>query len=346
MKKTGFAVLAVLVLILASPAGIFAQRGGRSQGETLEIKIASPLPRESPWGRTLDRLAAEWAKITGSQVRLRVLHGGTEGGEGKMRLSLASNTIQAAVFTSFGLSSITPAIMTLSAPFLIRNEQELDAVLDVVQEDLENRFNSTGYFIVAWSKAGFVNVFSKDPVFVPDDLRKQKIATNADSEELNTAFKTMGFQLVETDLTDVGTKLATGTIMAAYQSPAGVAAYQLHNQLKNMLAINIAPIMGGIVINQVTWKKVEDLNPRYQQEILRVTRRIAAELDASMQKTVADAVNSMTREGLKVNRPSAAQEQIWYADVERVIPVLLGTTFDRDIYQKINNVLTQRRSGR
>ncbi|MDR2618472.1 MAG: TRAP transporter substrate-binding protein DctP [Treponema sp.] len=346
MKKTGFAILAVLVLVLASPAGIFAQRGGRSQGETLEVKIASPLPRESPWGRTLDKLASEWAKITNNQVRLRVLHGGTEGGEGKMRLSLASNTIQAAVFTSFGLSSISPAIMTLSAPFLIRNEQELDAVLNVVQGDLENRFNSTDYFIVAWSKAGFVNVFSRDPVFIPDDLRKQRIATNADSAELNTAFKTMGFQLVETDLTDVGPKLATGTIMAAYQSPAGMAAYQLHIQLKNMLAINIAPIMGGIVVNHVTWKKIGDLNPRYQQEILRTTRRIAADLDASMQKTINDAVASMSRDGLKVNRPSAAQEQMWYADVERVIPVLLGTTFDRDLYQKINDILIKHRSGR
>ncbi|MDR1566931.1 MAG: TRAP transporter substrate-binding protein DctP [Treponema sp.] len=346
MKKTGFAVLAVLVLILASPAGIFAQRGGRSQGETLEIKIASPLPRESPWGRTLDRLASEWAKITNNQVRLRVLHGGTEGGEGKMYLSLASNIIQAAVFTSVGLSSINPAIITLSTPFLIRSEQELDAVLDVVQGDLEKQLNGTGYFIVAWSKAGFVNVFSRDPVFIPDDLRKQKIASNFGLDELNTAFKTMGFQMIETDLTDVGPKLAAGTIMAAYQSPAGVAAYQLHGQLKNMLAINIAPIMGGIVINQITWKKVGDLNPRYQQEILRVTRRIAAELDASMQKTVADAVNTMTRDGLKVNRPSAAQEQIWYADVERVIPVLLGTTFDRDLYQKINDVLIKHRNGR
>jgi TRAP-type C4-dicarboxylate transport system substrate-binding protein len=236
--------------------------------------------------------------------------------------------------------------MTLSAPFFIRNEQELDAVLNVVQGDLESRFNSTDYFIVAWSKAGFVNVFSREPVFIPDDLRRQKIATNTGAEELTTAFKAMGFQLIETEITDVGTKLAAGAVMATYQSPAAVAAYQLHTYLKNMLAVNIAPIMGGIVTNQVTWKKIGDLNPRYQQEILRVTRRIAADFDASMQKTINDAVSSMIRDGLKVNRPSAAQEQLWYADVERVIPVLLGTTYDRDLYQKINDVLVKYRSGR
>jgi hypothetical protein len=54
----------------------------------------------------------------------------------------------------------------------------------------------------------------------------------------------------------------------------------------------------------------------------------------------------MMREGLKVNRPTPAQEQIRYADVERVIPVLLGTTFNREIYQKTNDVLQQYRSRR
>jgi TRAP-type C4-dicarboxylate transport system substrate-binding protein len=346
MKKAGLKFLIALFLFALVIMGVFAQRGGRSQGENLVVKIASPLPQASPWGRTLDRIAGEWSRITNGQVRLNVRHNGIEGGEGKMFISLSSNTIQAGVFTSFGLSAICPEIMTLSAPFLIRNEKELDIVLETFQDDLESRINRTDYFIAAWSKSGFVNVFSKDPVFVPDDLRKQKIATNADATDLNTAFKTMGFQLVETDLVDVGTKLATGNIMAAYQNPAGVAAYQLHNYLKNMLSVNIAPILGGIIINQITWKKIGDLNPQYQEEILRVTRRLAAELDASMQKTIEDAINAMRRGGLKVNRPTPAQEQMWFDDVERVIPLLLGTTFDRDIYQKINTVLTQQRNKR
>jgi TRAP-type C4-dicarboxylate transport system substrate-binding protein len=346
MKKTDLKFPIAFFLFLVLVTGVFAQRGGRSQGESLVVKIASPLPQSSPWGRTLDRLAGEWSRITNGQVRLNVRHNGIEGGEGKMLISLSSNTIQAGVFTSFGLSAINPEIMTLSAPFLIRNLEELEMVLETLQDDLENRINRTDYFIVAWSRAGFVNVFSRDPVFVPDDLRKQKIATNAGATDLNTAFKTMGFQLVETDLVDVGTKLATGNIMAAYQNPAGVAAYQLHNYLKNMLSINIAPILGGIIINQVTWKKIGEINPQYQKEILRVTRRIAAELDASMQKTVDDAINAMRRGGLKVNRPTPAQEQMWFDDVERVIPVLLGTTFNRDIYQKINTVLTRQRGKR
>jgi TRAP-type C4-dicarboxylate transport system substrate-binding protein len=346
MKKLGLCLLAVLLVSFAVPKEVYAQRGGRSQGETIEVKIASPLPKDSPWGRTLDRMAVEWARITNNQVRMRVLHGGTEGGEGKMLLSLSSNTIQAGVFTSFGISNINPKVMTLSAPFFIRTDNELNAVLAQIQPELEAQFDQTDYKLVAWSKVGWVNIFSKDPVVTPDDLKKQKIATNADAGDINTAFKTMGFQMVETDLTDVGTKLLSGAVMAAYQNPAAVAAYQLHKELKNMLSLNLAPFMGGIVMNQVTWKKIGELNPNFQEDIMKATRRIADELDASMQQTVNSAIDVMKKGGLKVNQPSSAQAQLWYSEIDRAMPSLLGTTFDRDIYQRISAILEKQRGGR
>jgi TRAP-type C4-dicarboxylate transport system substrate-binding protein len=201
--------------------------------------------------------------------------------------------------------------------------------------------------MLAWSKSGFVNIFSRDPVYSPADLQRMRIASNAEAAEMNTAFKTMGFQIIESDWTDVGNKLNAGLVVAAYQNPAAVAAYQLHTMLKNMMSTNVAPVLGGIVINQLTWKKIGDLNPRYQQELLRVTRNIATQFDASIQKTVSDAVLAMTRAGLKVNTPTAAQEQLWYNEIDKVTPSLLGTTYDRDLYNRINTIVTRvRTTGR
>ena len=335
-------LLMVFALIIGT-GSLFAQRGGRSPN-ALEVKLGSPLPQASPWGRTLDRIASEWNRVTNGQVRLNVRHGGIEGSESKMHLSLASNSIQAAGFTSIGLSVINPSILTMSAPFLIRNERELEAVMNEVQGDLERKINSSDYFIVAWSKSGFINIFSKEPVFSPDDLRKQRIASNPDTEDINAAFKTMGFQVVEMDWTEVGQKLAAGQVMAAYQNPAGVAAYQLHTVLKNMMSLNIAPVLGGIVINQVTWRRIGELNPRYQEELVRVTRRLAGELDGVFQKTVGDAIQAMSREGLIINRPSPQQEQLWYNDMEKATPVLMQLAYDRELYQKVSDFLAKYRA--
>ena len=344
-RITLFIVLAAALILTAG--NLFAQTGrGTTRGETLEIKIASPLPQQSPWGRTLDRIAAEWSKITNGRVRLRVLHGGSEGSEDKMFQSLSSDTIQAAVFTSFGLNCIDPVIMTLSAPFFIRNDAELAEVMKEIQPELETRYNSGNFFILAWSKAGFVNIFSKEPVFVPDDLKKLKIASNHEAAEMNTAFKMMGYQVVEAGLTDLGQKVATGAIQSVYLPPAGMAAYQIHRELKHMLPVNIAPVIGGMVINQVAWRRIANLDPQFQQNLIRATRQIAAEFDASMSKVNSDSVTTMTRTGLIINKTNQQQEQLWYSDVERVIPTLLGTTYDRNLYNKINDILIKYRRGR
>jgi TRAP-type C4-dicarboxylate transport system substrate-binding protein len=333
-------IFAILAAVLITPA-IFAQRGSTRGTESIEVKLASPLPKESPWGRTLDKIAAEWSRITNNQVRLNVRHGGIEGNEKKMQLSLATNVIQGAVLTSFGLSAIDPGVMTLSIPFLIRTKEELEAVLNELQPDLERRFNAGNYFILAWSKSGFVNIFSKDPIYTPEDLRKIKIASNAEATEMNAVFNKMGFQVSESDWSESGNKLNAGVVSAVYQNPAAIAALQLQSIVKNMLSLNIAPIMGGIVLNQVTWKKIGDLNPRYQQQLLDATRKIANEFDNSLPKTVNDAITTMKRSGLNVNQATAAQEQMWATEVERATATLLGTTFDRDLYQRITAILAR-----
>jgi TRAP-type C4-dicarboxylate transport system substrate-binding protein len=236
--------------------------------------------------------------------------------------------------------------MTLSVPFLIRDERELDAVMREVQRDLEARLNSGNYFMLAWSKAGFVNIFSRDPVLTPDDLRRLRIASSPEAPEANTAFRSMGFQIFEADWNDVGSRLNAGTVTAIYNNPAAVAAFQLHTMLRNMLSTNIAPVVGGIVMNQVTWRRIGELNPRYQQELLAATRRIAEEFDATLQRTVTDAVQTMSRAGLRVNRPTPAQEQLWYNELEQALPGLLGSVYDRDLFNRINNVLIRHRAGR
>ena len=342
MKKSAAFTLALIVLSLFVTSGIaHAQRGGRS-GEVLEIRLASPMPRNSDWGRILDRIAAEWARATNNEVRLRILHDGVEGGETKVLSSLSANNIQAGLFTSFGLTSICPAVMTLSVPFMIKNEAELDLALKEAKPYLEAQANKTNFVVVAWSKGGWVNIFSKDPVFTPDDMRRLKIATGPEADEMNTMFKTMGFHMVEVDTMDMSPRLANNMINAFYQTPAAVAPMGLHKTLKHMLDMPLAPFLGAIVVNRITWNKI---SADRQRELIRITQRIADEFDATMPKIVSNAVTMMGRDGMSINKPSPAQEDLWRAEMNKAIPPLLGTTFDRELYQRINTVFEKARSG-
>jgi TRAP-type transport system periplasmic protein len=334
-------ILGFTFFLIFSLGTVYAQRGS-ARGDVINIRIASPLPRSSDWGRALDRLAADWERVTQNQTRVVVSHDGREGTESKMLSSLSSDAIQVGVFTSSGVSEICPAVMNLSIPFMIRNENEYDQVLADVLPLLDDRVKKD-FVIIAWSKGGWIHIFTKEKVLTPDDLRKQRLATSPDLKDMNTVFRTMGFQLVETDIVNIGTKLASNAINAIYLIPAGVAPMQLHKSLNHMLEIPIAPIMGAIVMNRVTWNK---LSPAQQQEIIRSTRRLAAEFDASAVKAEANAIAAMGRDGLSINKPNQAQQDMWNNDIKNTIPSLVGSIFDRELYNRINNILEKARSGK
>jgi TRAP-type C4-dicarboxylate transport system substrate-binding protein len=341
MKRNQLFVFFTIFFFLFSLNTAFAQRG-TARSEVINIRFASPLPRSSEWGRALDRMAADWEKATNNNVRVVVNHDGREGNEQKMLSSLSSDAIQVALFTSAGIAEICPAVMNLSVPFMIKNERELDAVLQNILPELERRVRNE-FVILAWSKGGWVYIYSKEVVLTPDDLKRQKLGTNAEMRDMNTVFRTMGFNLVETDWVTVGTRLATNTINAVYVIPAIVAPMQLHRNLNHMLELPIAPVMGAIVMNRVTWNK---LSAAQQQEIVRATQRIATDFDASVTRTEANAISAMGRDGLHVNKPTQAQQDMWSRDLQTTLPSLVGPIFDRDLYNRINSVLERVRSGR
>jgi len=341
MKKRVLFLVLTFFFLLFSISSVFAQRGS-ARSEVVNIRFASPLPRNSDWGRALDRLSAEWERVTGNSVRVIVSHDGREGSEGKMLSSLSSDAIQVAIFTSSVMPEICPTIMNLSVPFLIKNEAELDLVLKDVLPLLNAQVKNE-YVVLAWSKGGWVYLFSKESVLTPNDLRRQRIGTSSELKDMNTVFRTMGFQLIETDWTNIGTRLASNMINTVYVIPSIIAPMQLHKSLNHMLEMPIAPVMGAVVMNRVTWNK---LTPSHQQEILRATQRMAAEFDSSVSRTEANAISTMGRDGLSVNKPSQAQQEMWISEIQNTIPPLIGSIYDRDLYHRINGILERSRSGR
>ncbi|MDR2159090.1 MAG: TRAP transporter substrate-binding protein DctP [Treponema sp.] len=334
MKRTMILAMAVLCLCTANPVSLFAQR-------KITIKMASPVPEGTPWGKYLNQIAGEWEKITGGEVELKIYHNGIAGSEEAVLRNLKLNQLQAAVLSTFGLSAVAPEILTLSCPFLIRDDEELDLVLERLKPELEERINGQGFFTLAWARVGWVKVFSKQPVFVPADLKRQKLATNTEEMKLNQAFKAMGFQMVPVARNDILIALNGGMAEAVYESPIAVGGLQIFGIAKNMASINIAPFMGGIVLSRNSWRSIPD---RYKPRLLEATRRIEKELDASVRDLEANMIATMAQYGLRVNELSEAQKNQWYNDVGQAMPGLAGTVFDRDLYRRIETILAAHRA--
>jgi TRAP-type C4-dicarboxylate transport system substrate-binding protein len=326
----------VLFFSAVQVAPLYAQR-------KITIKLASLVPENTPWGAAINRMSVEWAKATNGEVELVVYHNGVAGSESDVLRKLNLNQIQAAVFTSIGLNSVTPEIMTVSYPLLIRDDAELEAVLQKLRSELDARIEKNGFITLAWARAGWVKIFSKAPVFTPADLRQQKLGTNPDELELLQAFRAMRFQMIPVNMNEVLASLNGGMIDAIYQSPISVAGNQLFGIAKNMSTINLAPFMGGIIMNQTAWRRIPD---RHKNRLMEICKQIEGEIDGSIAKLEAEAVTTMTRYGLTINRPNPAQEAEWYQDMARHEKELVGPIFNKEIYQKITDILQEYRKGR
>ena len=326
---------AVLVLLFAA-FPLFAQR-------KVTIKLASLVPENTPWGAAINRMATDWAAVTNGEVELVVYHNGVAGDEDEVLRKLRMNQIQAAVFTSSGLSSVTPDVMTLSYPLLIHNDDELETVLVKIKPELDAKMAQNGFITLAWARAGWVKFFSRSAVFTPGELRRQKLGTSPDDLKMIQAFKAMGFQMVPINLNDVLVSLNGGMIDAIYQSPIYVAGSQAFGVAKNMSTVNLAPFMGGILMNQTAWRRIPE---KHRDKLLAICKRIEDEIDTSIAKLEGEAVSTMTKYGLVINDVNPQQLQEWYNDINRHENELAGPVFNKDLYNRIRAIVTDYRKGK
>jgi TRAP-type C4-dicarboxylate transport system substrate-binding protein len=334
MKLKGisrFIVLCIVLCMVVSP--IFAQR-------KQILKIASVAPESTPYGAALNKMAADWAAATNGEIEVRIYHNGVAGNEADIIRKIKMGQLQGGVLTAFGLNIITPEMLTLSTPFTIRNDGELDAVINTLRPTLEKNIEAEGFISLAWSKAGWIKVFSKKPVFVPADLKAQKLGTNPTEPELTQAFKAMGFNVVPVNNNEILVALNSGMAEAVYNSPLMVGGLQAFALAKNMASINICPFVGGMVLSRNAWQRIPE---KYRSALMDINRKMELDLNTSIQKLEEDAIRDMNRLGLIINTVSPEQHETWYRETEQGIKSLIGTTFDKTTYDQMMMILNEYR---
>jgi TRAP-type C4-dicarboxylate transport system substrate-binding protein len=309
----------------------------------LTLKVASVAPEGTPWGAALNQMAEDWTKISNGEVTLKIFHNGIAGSEADMLRKVKIGQLQGAVFTSFGLNNITPEILTMSAPLLIRNNQELDLVLNKNRDTFEKDLKDKGFVVLAWSKAGWVKFFSKTPVFTPADMKKLKLSSDPSEAALSGAFKTLGYQLVPVNLGETLVALSSGMVEAIYTSPLAAGGMQFFGVAKNMMNLDIAPFLGAITISTSVWDKIK---PELRDKLLANARAHEVSLDADIVKLESTAVTSMVKYGLVVNNLSPAQLKLWQDDADQGLPRAMGVGFDKVTFDRISQQLKDFRAGK
>ncbi len=324
----------VRMLILLLALGAFL--AGPLAGQT--IKIGSLAPEGSPWDNALKKMAADWGRISGGRIQMRIYPGGVAGDEQDMVRKMRIRQLDAAAITGIGMTVIIPDFLAVQLPLLLQTDAELDYVLERMKPLYERQLEEKGFKLIMWTMAGWAHIFSRQPVVYPDDLKKQKLHVQPDQPEEMQAWKSAGFRVVPVPSTEVLTALQSGMLDAFALTALTGAALQWFALAPNMTSMNWAPMLAGIVISESAWRRIpEELHPRLM-EAAAVVERSLKEETARLEE---EATAVMKQYGLKIHQTPPDALRQWEAVVEKGFDFMVGRKIDRDVYEQLEQHLEQ-----
>ncbi|HWI57654.1 MAG TPA: TRAP transporter substrate-binding protein DctP [Bacillota bacterium] len=311
-------------------------------GGQTKIRLGTLVPKGSSSFKRLQAMGEQWRQASGGNVQLTIYPDGTMGGEADMVRRMRVGQLQAGLITTVGLAEIEPAVTGLqSAPMIYRSLEEVDYISEKLRPKLEKRIADKGFIVLFWTDAGWVRIFSKQPVMHPDDLKKTKLFVWSGSARSVDVYKSAGFNVVPLETADILPSLQTGLISAVPTVPFYALASQIDGPAPNMLEINWAPLAGAAVIAKKTW----DAIPRATQEaMMKSAAEIGKVLTQDNRKESNDSVEAMKKRGLKVHSMTPELENEWRQVVEKTYPQIRGSLVPAEIFDEVTSLLKEYRA--
>ena len=337
MKKKLLFVFFVLITVSC----IFAQ-------QKIILKIASSAPSRTPWDIELKKLAQEWNKITKGLVSVRFMDmtvlGGEKAGVVKMKPSRPGQRpqIDGAILSPVGLNELAPnaKIFTLSLPFLIQSQEELDLVLSKYGYAFESEIQKNGCKLITWSNVGWLSFYTKDSYSSLDELKKIKMLCSNDTKDFIDVLNISGFNVLPVAPAKFTQELKTSSGARSFTS-VSILTYtlRLYKDVSYLLDARLCPVMAGFVMADESWALIPE---QYKPAMLEAMNKTTKKLNAALENMEKEYIKQMQQDGLKIISLSPQQRKEWtkefHADMQKVqktIPSLLNA----EIYEKITKQL-------
>jgi TRAP-type C4-dicarboxylate transport system substrate-binding protein len=299
------------------------------------IKLATQAPVNSTWHKALLDMGAQWNTGTSGRVKLTVYAGGTQGDEpSTLRMMRPGvDQLQANLLMVAGLAQVDDAFNVFGMPFFFQNDEEAAYVQQKLTPMLEQRLEAKGFRLLAWGSGGWVQLFSKKPLRTLDDVKQAKLFTSQGDDKMVQWYKNNGFHPVALSANDIPAqlKLTTGMIDTAPSPPYPALVLQIFRDAKYMLDIRVAPLVGGLVITNAAWNKI---NAADQKVVMDAAHAFEQRIMTDAPKQDRESVATMKTRGLVVTTLDAKAAADFRAAAEKLVPTLRGTIVPGDIYDR------------
>jgi TRAP-type transport system periplasmic protein len=311
--------------------------------ERKPVRLATLAPKGSSLHKILLALAEKLRAAPEGGVKLTVYSDGTMGGEAEVVSKMRIKQLQAGLLTASGLGQIDDSILALqNLPLVYHDLDEVALVREKLAPEIQKRFEAKGFVLLFMGDIGFVRYFSKQPIRVPDDLKKMKLFTLPGSVKQVDLMKSLGLNPQVLEPTDILPALQTGLVDCVPMVPFYAQVGQFYKPAPYMLELDWAPLVGGCVVVKEIF---DSFPPALRKFVLDSALETGAQVIARNRAEADESVTAMKAGGLKVITPTAAEIQAWRDFVAPEYPHVRGGLVPADLYDVVMETLRQHRAG-
>jgi TRAP-type C4-dicarboxylate transport system substrate-binding protein len=311
--------------------------------EALKMRLGALAPRGSSWHRALLEMGETWRAAQGPGAQFIVYGGGSQGGEADMVRRMRVGQLNAAMLSVIGLTEVDSSVSALQKmPLVFRSWDELDYVRGKLRPGLDRRFFDKGFIVLCWGDAGWVRFFSREPAARPADYRRMKIFAWAGDAPQADIMKSLGYQPVVLEVSDILSGLQTGMVNMVPSTPFWALTLQFYNHAPYMLDMDWAPMVGAVIVTRKLW---DAMSPAGRDALKRAGEAMGAELRGVSRREHQEAVAAMKKRGLKVQAVSAELETEWRRAAEEMYPMIRGNMVPADFFDEVQRLLREYRAG-
>jgi TRAP-type C4-dicarboxylate transport system substrate-binding protein len=296
-----------------------------------DLRLATLVPANTSWHKALLEMGNTWNKDTAGRVTLTVYPGGTQGDESTTLKKMQNDVLQASFLTAVGLAELDEAFNVLGMPFFVETSEEEAAIEKRLTPMLEQRLQAKGLHLLGWGTAGWVQLFSKQPLRTLADVKNAKLFASKGADKWVSWYVSNGFHPVALLPADIPTqlKLSTGLIDAAPNPPYLALSLQIFRDAKYMLDVHIAPLVAGLIVTNTAWNRI---TPDDRTKLTAAAQALEQRVRAEAPVQDAESIKQMQARGLQVTTldPKAAAE--FRAAATELTATMRGSMVPADIY--------------
>ena len=294
----------------------------------------------APEGSTPTRIMREFDKAireqSGGRLGFKIYAGGVAGDEKDVVRKIKLGQYNAGGFTGVGINEIAKKVRVLAAPFLFKNHDEVDFIVNKFDREFRQAIEEGGCVLLGWAEVGLVYIYSDRPVASAEDLKKTKIWMWEGDPIAEAAFQAIGVSPIPLSITDVSTSLQTGMVNTVYVPPYELVALSWFTRVKYMMGVPLANSEGAVLIS----KKTFDAMPKDLQDILLTNgQKYFRQLTLAGREENEKSIVTLKEKGITVITPSKEVAAQFEATGKKARQLLVGRLFSQEFLDQVESSL-------